>query len=96
MILSGGASGGKRYISEQSLHAMTSRQNGGLGGSDYGFGWGVSEDGMGHSGAFKNDMAIDTVDGRIFIFMVQQDGAWGTPEGDSMDATLKRLAKDIH
>jgi CubicO group peptidase (beta-lactamase class C family) len=95
MILSGGASGGKRYISEQSLHAMTSRQNEGLGGSDYGFGWGVSKDGMGHSGAFKNDMAIDTVDGRIFIFMVQQDGAWGTADGAKMVDTLKGLAKGI-
>jgi CubicO group peptidase (beta-lactamase class C family) len=96
MILSGGASGGKRYISEQSLRAMTSRQNGGLGGSDYGFGWGVSKDGMGHSGAFKNDMEIDRVDGRIFIFMVQQDGAWGTADGAKMVPGLKQLAKDIH
>jgi CubicO group peptidase (beta-lactamase class C family) len=95
MILNGGTSGGKRYISAQALHAMTSRQNGSLGGSDYGFGWGISKDGMGHGGAFNNDMAIDTTDGRIFIFMVQQDGHWGTADGASMVDTLKRLAKEI-
>ncbi len=96
MILNGGTSGGKRYISEQALHAMTSRQNSGFGGSDYGFGWGVYKDGMGHGGAFNNDMEINTVDGRIFIFMAQQDGAWGTADGAKMVETLKQLAKEIH
>lgn len=96
MILNGGTSGGKLYISERSLQAMTSRQNSGFGGSDYGFGWGVSKDGMGHGGAFNNDMQIDRTDGRIFIFMVQQDGPWGTADGAKMVDTLKALAKGIH
>jgi CubicO group peptidase (beta-lactamase class C family) len=95
MILNGGKSNGKRYISEQALHAMTSRQNSGFGGSDYGFGWGISKNGLGHGGAFNNDMEIDRTDGRIFIFMVQQDGPWGTADGAKMVDSLKLLAKGI-
>jgi CubicO group peptidase (beta-lactamase class C family) len=95
MILNGGTLNGRRYISAAALHEMTSTQNGGMGGSDYGFGWGVSKDGFGHGGANKNDMEIDTATGRILIFMVQQDGPWGTPAGDEISATLKRLANEL-
>jgi len=95
MILNGGALNGKRYISANALKEMTSRQNGGLGGTSYGFGWSVSASGFGHGGAFKNAMEIDSVKGRILVFMVQQDGTWGTPEGDAIVSTLQRLADDI-
>ena len=92
MILNGGAINGVRYISPASLHAMTSVQNGGMEKSDYGFGWGISKNGFGHGGAFKNAMDIDTTIGRIFIFMVQQDGPWGTPAGDAMVPALQKIA----
>lgn len=95
MILNGGTIDGKRYISPQALHAMTSEQNGGLGGSSYGFGWGVSKTGFGHGGAFRNDMEIDTAKGRILIFMVQQDGPWGTNSGDAIVPRLEKMADDM-
>ena len=95
MILNGGMLDGKRYISEASLHAMTSVQNGGLDKTDYGFGWGISKTGFGHGGAYKNAMEIDTATGRILIFMVQQNGKWGTAEGDGMVPTLEKLADDL-
>jgi len=95
MILNGGVVDGKRYISANALQDMTSRQNGGMGGTSYGFGWSVSPTGMGHGGAFKNAMEIDKVKGRILVFMVQQDGAWGTPEGNAIVSTLQRLADDM-
>jgi len=94
MILNGGTSHGKRYISENSLHEMTSKQTG-LEGKDYGFGWSVSKDGFGHGGAFSNQMNIDTADGLIVIFMVQQNGTYGTDEGKSIGSTLARLAKEL-
>ena len=94
MILNGGTIKGKQYISPASLHAMTSVQNGGMEKSSYGFGWSVSKTGFGHGGAFNNAMDIDTATGRIFIFMVQQDGPWGTPDGGSMVTTLEKLADD--
>ena len=95
MILNGGVLNGVRYISPASLHAMTSVQNGGMKGTDYGFGWGISKTGFGHGGANKNDMEIDTRTGRIFVFMVQQDGPWGTSGGDAMTGKLQKLADEL-
>jgi hypothetical protein len=40
-------------------------------------------------------MDIDTTTSRIFIFMVQQDGPWGTSGGDAMVPALERLADDL-
>jgi CubicO group peptidase (beta-lactamase class C family) len=95
MILNGGTSNGKRYISLALLHEMTSRQNGQLSKSGYGFGWFVSNGGFGHGGAFKNDMEINPEKGRVLIFMVQQDGPWGTTEGDAIVSRLSQLADEM-
>jgi CubicO group peptidase (beta-lactamase class C family) len=95
MILKGGTLNGKRYISPASLHEMTSRQNGGMGGTNYGLGWNVSESGFGHGGANKNLMEIDAAKGWILIFMVQQAGPWGTADGDAMGARLAQFADDL-
>jgi hexosaminidase len=92
MILNGGTLDGKRYISEQALHMMTNSQNGSLGGTDYGFGWAVANGTFGHGGAYKNAIDVDPAAGRILVFMVQQSGPWGTPDGDAILPTLKRLA----
>jgi len=40
-------------------------------------------------------MDIDATTGRIFIFMVQQDGSWGTPAGDTMTSTLEGIAENL-
>jgi len=95
MILNGGTLSGIRYISPASLRAMTSLQNGGMGNQNYGFGWGITKNGFGHGGANKNAMDIDVTTGRIFIFMVQQDGSWGTPAGDTMTSTLEGIAENL-
>ena len=95
MILNGGTLNGIRYISPASLHAMTSLQNGGMQNQNYGFGWGITKNGFGHGGANKNAMDIDATTGRIFIFMVQQDGPWGTPAGDAMTSTLEGIAENL-
>lgn len=95
LVLNGGTLNGKQYISPASLHTMTSVQNGGMGKTDYGFGWSVSKSGFGHGGAFNNAMDIDTTTCRIFIFMVQQDGHWGTPDGDAMITTVEKYADDL-
>jgi CubicO group peptidase (beta-lactamase class C family) len=95
MILNGGTLNGKRYISPESLHAMTSVQNGGMEKHDYGFGWSISKTGFGHGGAFNNAMEINPTTGRILIFMVQQDGSWGTPEGENMVPTLEKIADEL-
>ena len=95
MILNGGMLDGKRYISQSSLHQMTTEQNGGLGKTSYGFGWSISANGFGHGGAYRNVMEIDTLKGRILIFMVQQNGPWGTAEGDGIVSNLERLSDGL-
>jgi CubicO group peptidase (beta-lactamase class C family) len=95
MILNGGVLDGKRYISEPSLHEMTTEQNNGLGKTSYGFGWSISANGFGHGGAYRNVMEIDPAKGRILIFMVQQNGPWGTADGDGIVSGLERLADDL-
>jgi CubicO group peptidase (beta-lactamase class C family) len=95
MILNGGALHGKRYISPESLHAMTSVQNGGMEKHEYGFGWSISKNGYGHGGAFNNAMEINTKTGRILIFMVQQDGKWGTSQGEAMVPALEKLSDEL-
>jgi CubicO group peptidase (beta-lactamase class C family) len=92
MILNGGELDGRRYLSASALHDMTSRENRGLGKTEYGFGWAIEKDGFGHGGAYKNDIDIDTATGRVLVFMVQQDGPWGTKDGDAMLPRLKQLA----
>jgi CubicO group peptidase (beta-lactamase class C family) len=95
MILNGGELNGKRIISTQALHAMTITENMGMGGTDYGFAWNITKSGFDHGGAYKNAMDIDTTTGRILVFMVQQQGDWGTKQGDQIVSTLTRLANDI-
>jgi CubicO group peptidase (beta-lactamase class C family) len=95
MILNGGMLDGKRYISLASLQLMTTEQNKGFGGTSYGFGWAISKDGFGHDGAYRNVVKIDPEKGSIFIFMVQQNGPWGTADGDGMVSGLERLADDL-
>lgn len=95
MILNGGELNGRRYLSVNAVREMTSIQNMGLAGSDYGFGWGISADGMGHGGAYNNAMEISRTKGRILIFMVQQNGPWGTDEGKTIVKTLEPLADSL-
>jgi CubicO group peptidase (beta-lactamase class C family) len=95
MILNGGTLDGKRYLSAETLREMTSEQNQGLGKTEYGFGWSVSSSGISHGGAFKNLIDIETANGRILVFMVQQNGAWGTSDGDQMVSRLKQFANEM-
>ena len=95
MILNGGMLDGKRYISQASLQLMTTEQNHGLGKTSYGFGWSISANGFGHGGAYRNVMEIDPAKGRILVFMVQQNGPWGTADGDGIVSGLECLADDL-
>ena len=95
MLLNGGTLNGKRYLSAAAIKQMTTEQNGGLGSKSYGLALGLDKGTFGHGGAFKNAMEIDPAAGRILIFMVQQDGPWGTPAGDGIVTTLKGLADKL-
>lgn len=95
MILNGGTLAGHRYVSREAIQEMTTRQNGNLSSRGYGLGWSVSPGAAGHGGAYSNAMDIDFTKGRIFLFMVQQNGAWGTPAGEAMIPALERMADQM-
>jgi CubicO group peptidase (beta-lactamase class C family) len=95
MLLNGGTFHGRQYLSKAAIHQMTSQQNSGFGGHSYGLGLSLDKGSFGHGGAFKNAMEIDPASGRILVFMVQQDGPWGSPDGDAIVNTLKQLADKL-
>ncbi len=74
MILNGGELGGKRYLSENALKMMTSKQTGDAIKESYGFGWTVGPGWAGHGGAEATNMEINRESGLIFVFMVQHAG----------------------
>jgi hypothetical protein len=80
MILNGGTYGGKRYLSENAVHEMTSRQTASNIKQSYGFGWGIEGGSFGHGGAYKTNLHIDPKLGLVTVFMVQQGSDW--PNGD--------------
>jgi CubicO group peptidase (beta-lactamase class C family) len=85
MILNGGRLGGRRYLSENSVKMMTSKQTGAAVQESYGFGWAVGPGWTGHGGAESTNMEIDRQHGLIFIFMVQHAG-FPNDGGKSRDA----------
>jgi CubicO group peptidase (beta-lactamase class C family) len=95
MILNRGVYHGKRLVSEAAIYEMTTTQNHGLRGKSYGLGWSVSKDGFGHGGAYSNAMEIDPTKGRILVFMVQQNGPFGTSHGEAIVPTLEQLADKL-
>jgi CubicO group peptidase (beta-lactamase class C family) len=95
MILNGGMAHGKRIVSEAAIREMTRTQNKMFDGKNYGLGWGISDDGFGHGGAYNNAMEISPSNGRILVFMVQQSGPFGTAAGESIVPSLERIADDL-
>jgi CubicO group peptidase (beta-lactamase class C family) len=85
MILSGGQLNGKRYLSENAVRMMTSKQTGDAVQENYGFGWAVGPNWTGHGGAESTNMEIDRQYGLIFVFMVQHAG-FPNDGGRSRDA----------
>jgi CubicO group peptidase (beta-lactamase class C family) len=95
MILNGGIANGKRIVSAAAIREMTRTQNKMLDGKNYGLGWGISEHGFGHGGAYNNAMEISPSNGRILVFMVQQSGPFGTTAGESIVPSLERIADGL-
>lgn len=74
MILNGGALEGRRYLSEESVKVMTSKQTAESIKDGYGLGWAVSRDWCGHGGAFATNLSIDRQKGLVTVWMVQHAG----------------------
>jgi CubicO group peptidase (beta-lactamase class C family) len=96
MILRGGELEGKRYLSENAVRMMTSKQTGEAVQSSYGFGWSVGPHSAGHGGAEATNMEINWQNGLILIYMVQHAGFPnnGKESGDAFKrAALAQFAR---
>jgi CubicO group peptidase (beta-lactamase class C family) len=91
MVASGGTFEGKRYLSEQAVKEMTSRQTG-KGMPGYGLGWQVGDDGYGHGGAYATNMWIGARSGMITVWMVQHAGFPG--KGGQAQGAFRTAAAD--
>ncbi|WP_166647274.1 serine hydrolase domain-containing protein [Prosthecobacter fusiformis] len=96
MILNGGEWNGHRYISKESLEAMTSRQTPAAVARSYGLGWAVDSDSVGHGGAFATNLSVDKKHGLVLVYLVQHSGFPGEGKkalGAFKSRAIKAFAK---
>jgi CubicO group peptidase (beta-lactamase class C family) len=90
MILNGGVSEGRRYLSEAAVTEMTRRQTGESLKESYGLGWSTGGGTFGHGGAYATNMTIDPRRGLITVFLVQHAGFPG--DGGKSQAAFRQAA----
>jgi CubicO group peptidase (beta-lactamase class C family) len=72
MLLNGGELGGVRCLSPASARQMTTRQTAAAVDFDYGFGWGISEAGYYHTGAYGTNALVEPGLDMVVVYMVHQ------------------------
>jgi CubicO group peptidase (beta-lactamase class C family) len=92
MVLNNGVFEGKRYLSEEAVKQMTSKQTGDAVKEGYGLGWSTGGDSFGHGGAHATNMTIDTKRGLITVWMVQHAGFPGN--GAQSHGAFKKAAEE--
>ncbi len=90
MIANGGEWAGKRYLSEQAVQQMTSKQTGDLP-TPYGFGFSTGGGHVGHGGAYSTNSSLDRERHLITIFLVQHAG-WPNESGKRILPTFQQAA----
>ncbi len=93
MLLNGGQWNGKRYISEEALKQLSSKQTPESVKNSYGFGFAVNGTQFGHGGAYSTNMNIDPQHGLVTVFMVQNAG-W-LPEGKTAQGIFNKAANEL-
>lgn len=94
MVLNKGVIAGRRYLSEASVKAMTSRQTAEWTNKSYGFGFQTSGEKFGHLGAYNTNLSIDAKRGVITVFMVQNAG-WRNAEGTKIHGAFYQAAMEM-
>lgn len=76
MMLNGGTLDGRRYLKEETVKAMMAKQAPAREGENLSYGYGFRTDGQtyGHSGKYGTNLSINTQQGVIYVFMVQNAG----------------------
>ncbi len=79
MILTGGLFENRRYLSEEAVAAMTSKQTGEAVSEGYGYGWQIDSGAgsFGHGGAIGTVMTIFPARGLVTVLLIQHNGAVG-------------------
>lgn len=94
MLLNKGEWKGKRYLSEESVKQLSSRQTPASVEQSYGFGFSVNPGkSFGHGGAYSTNMNIDTEHGLVTVFMVQNAG-W-LEEGKTAQGIFNKAANEL-
>jgi CubicO group peptidase (beta-lactamase class C family) len=91
MVLNRGTLDGKRYLSEEAVAQMTSKQTGDAVKDSYGLGWSTGGGTFGHGGAYSTNMTIDPKRGLITVFLVQHAGFPGN--GNESQAAFRKAAE---
>jgi CubicO group peptidase (beta-lactamase class C family) len=93
MLLNGGTFEGKRYLSKESVRAMTTKQTAATLPNHYGFGTSASPDGteFGHGGAHNTFMTVDHGEIRIFLIHHAGDFPRDAHPGKRFEAEVRRL-----
>ena len=92
MMLSKGTYEGKRYLSEESVRLITTKETGNDVSKSYGFGWNVGDGYFEHSGAYKTDMKVDPKRGMIVVLLVQHANDWSPEEREQLMILLEQKA----
>ena len=74
MILNNGEFRGKRYLSENAIKEMATRQTGDWIKDSYSLGWSVGDGWLGHGGALATNMTVDYKRGIATVWLVQHAG----------------------
>ena len=90
MILNDGSLDGRRYLTAESVRAMTSKQTGPDLKEGYGLGWAVHGAEVGHGGAYSTHLSIHRDRGLILIYMVQHAGF--PRNGDQAEGAFRAAA----
>ena len=90
MVLAGGVFNGRRLMSEEAVRTMTTSQTG-LADKSYGLGWSIDATGFNHGGAIATDLRIDTANGLVLVYLVQQAGYVG-PDGAAILPAFRTAA----
>ena len=93
MILGGGVWDGKRLLTADSVSALTSRQTPSTLKNRYGLGFSTGDGKAGHGGAYSTNMTVDTKNGLVLVWMVQNAG-WRTDEGREILGVFEKAARE--
>lgn len=92
MMLNKGTFHGKRYLSEESVRLITTKETGNNVTKAYGFGWNIGDGSFEHSGAYKTDMMVDQKRGLIVVFMVHHANDWASQDRERLMDSLEQNA----